>query len=178
MPERAPTRYIDEGFSSPGAVVSPSRAARRPLDEAELFWVGTFQPDQGPHVTPLSAVWFDGSAYFCTGRGERKAENVRLNSHCALITGSNTLVILDLVLEGDASEVTESERRHVADCFESKYGAHFVAPEGTWSGLGDAMRNGDGVLCQVAVSRVFGSKKAVHSVKLAGISREAPWQEL
>ncbi len=160
MPEREPTTYFDGGFSSPGAVATPWRIACSVLDEAEIFWLSTIQSDQRPHVTPLLAVWLDGSMYFCTGPDERKAKNLRQNSHCILTTGTNTLGGLDLVLEGDASEVVEeSERRSVADCFESKYGAHFAAPEGTWSGLGDAMRSGDAVLYRVTPSRAFGFQK-------------------
>ena len=160
MPEKEPTAHFDGGFSSPGAVATPWRDARSVLDEAEIFWLSTIQSDQRPHVTPLLGVWLDGAIYFCTGRDERKAKNLRLNSHCTLTTGTNTLGGLDLVLEGDATEVTDqSERGSVADCFESKYGAHFAAPEGTWSGLGDAMRSGEALLYRVAPSRAFGFQK-------------------
>ena len=160
VPEKEPTTYFDGGFSSPGAVATPWWVARSALDEAEIFWLSTIQSDQRPHVTPLLAVWLDGSIYFCTGREERKAKNLRVNSHCTLTTGTNTLSGLDLVLEGDAIEVAEeSRRRSVADCFETKHGAHFAAPEGTWSGLGDAMRSGDVSCCTGSNSRVFGFQK-------------------
>jgi hypothetical protein len=134
--------------------------ARKGLDEAEIFWLSTIQRDQRPHVTPLLAAWLDGSIYFCTGRDEQKAKNLALNSHCTLTTGTNILGGLDLVLEGDATEVAEkSVRGSVADCFESKYGAHFAAPDGTWSGLGDAMRSGDVLLFRVAPAKAFGFQK-------------------
>jgi nitroimidazol reductase NimA-like FMN-containing flavoprotein (pyridoxamine 5'-phosphate oxidase superfamily) len=160
MSEKEPVTYFDGGFSSLGADATAWSDARTALDEAEIFWLSTVRRDQRPHVTPLLGVWLDGSIYFCTGPDERKAKNLRLNSHCILTTGTNTLGGLDLVVEGDAGEVAEeSERRSVADRFESKYGAHFAKPEGTWSGLGDAMRSGDALVYRVAPSRVFGFRK-------------------
>jgi len=160
MPEKEPTTHFDGNFSSPGAAATPWRDALGVLDEAEIFWLSTIQSDQRPHVTPLLAAWLDGSMFFCTGRDERKAKNLGMNAHCVLTTGANTLGGLDLVLEGDATEVAEeSVRRSVADRFESKYGTPFAAPEGTWSGLGDAMRSGDVLLYRVAPSRVFGFQK-------------------
>jgi hypothetical protein len=50
---------------------------------------------------------------------------------------------LDVVVEGQAVEVgDEAERQQVANTYESNYGARFTAPEGTWFGLGDAIRAG------------------------------------
>jgi general stress protein 26 len=160
MPEKEPMPYFDGSFSSPGTKATPWSDARTALDEAEVFWLSTVRRDRRPHVTPLLGVWMGDSLYFCTGPDERKAKNLKLNMHCILTTGHNTLRGLDLVLEGDATEVTdEAERGSVADRFESKYGSHFAAPEGTWSGLGDAMRRGDALLYRVAPSRVFGFRK-------------------
>jgi hypothetical protein len=62
------------------------------------------------------------------------------NHHCILTTGHSTLDGLDLVLEGIAEIVgDQAELGRVADTYESKYGPHFVSPDGTWSGLGDAI---------------------------------------
>lgn len=160
MAEKDPIATIHAGFSSPGAVATPWRDARSVLDEAEIFWLSTIGGDQRPHVTPLLAAWLDGAIYFCTGREERKAKNLGLNSSCTLTTGTNTLAGIDVVLEGEATEVVEEcERGRVADRFESKYGAHFAAPDGTWSGLGDAMRRGGVLLCRIAPTRAFGFRK-------------------
>jgi len=160
MPEKEPVPYFDGGFSSPGADATPWSDARTVLMEAEIFWLSTVRNNLRPHVTPLLGVWMDGSLFFCTGPEERKAKNIELNARCTLTTGHNTLSGLDLVLEGDAIEVTDdSERRSVADCFESKYGSHFAEPEGTWAGLGDAMRTGGVLLYRVAPSRAFGFQK-------------------
>ena len=64
------------------------------------------------------------------------------------------------MVEGEAAEVgDEAELRSVADTYESKYGAHFTAPEGTWFGLGDAIRTGGAVVYRVAPVTVFGFGK-------------------
>jgi hypothetical protein len=47
----------------------------------------------------------------------------------------------------------------VADAYESKYGAHFVAPDGTWSGLGDAIRQAEVLVYRVAPETGFGFGK-------------------
>jgi nitroimidazol reductase NimA-like FMN-containing flavoprotein (pyridoxamine 5'-phosphate oxidase superfamily) len=122
--------------------------------------LSTVRPDGRPHVTPLLGVWLDGALYFCTGSNERKAKNLAQNSGCVLTTGHNSLDGLDLVVEGDAVTVDEEvERRSVADTFESKYGPHFAPPDGTWAGLGDAIRGGGVLLFRVAPSTVFGFGK-------------------
>ena len=125
-----------------------------------MYWLTTVRPEGRPHVVPLLGVWFDGALYFCTGPSERKAKNLALNAHCVLTTGCNGLDGLDIVVEGDAVTVSDStERASVADTYESKYGTQFTAPEGTWFGLGDAIRRGDVVLYRVAPSTAFGFGK-------------------
>jgi len=106
-------------------------------------------------------VWLDGALYFCTGSTERKAKNLAQNPHCILTTGRNTLDDgVDLVVEGAAAKVSdESELRRIADAYESKYGARFTAPDGTWFGLGDAIRGGTVEMYRVAPSTAFGFGK-------------------
>ncbi|HEV2928369.1 MAG TPA: pyridoxamine 5'-phosphate oxidase family protein [Propionibacteriaceae bacterium] len=53
----------------------------------------------------------------------------------------------------------KAELRSVADTFESKYGRRFTAPDGTWFGLGDAIRGGDARVYRVAPSTAFGFGK-------------------
>ena len=159
MSEREPLTELSR-FSSAHAVPTPWERARRELRDAELYWVSTVRPDGRPHVTPLLGVWLDGALYFCTGSEERKAKNLAQNPGCVLTTGRNDLDGLDLVVEGEAVTVhDESERRSVADTSESKYGPHFVAPDGTWAGLGDAIRGGDVLLYRVVPSVAFGFGK-------------------
>ena len=133
---------------------------RRGLEEAELYWLSTVRPDGRPHVTPLLGIWLDGALYFCTGPDERKAKNREHNQQCILTTGSNNLDGLDLVIEGEAAKVSDrSELRTIAETYESKYGARVTAPEGTWFGMGDAIRSGDVVVYRVAPSTAWGFGK-------------------
>jgi nitroimidazol reductase NimA-like FMN-containing flavoprotein (pyridoxamine 5'-phosphate oxidase superfamily) len=115
------------------------------------------------HVTPLLAVWHEDAMYFCTGPDERKAKNLGQNSQCILTTGENGLDGLDgldVVVEGQAVEVGDAaERQQVTDTYESKYGARFTAPEGTWFGLGDAIRAGKVLLYRVTPTTVLGFAK-------------------
>jgi general stress protein 26 len=146
--------------SSEDAVPTAWTRGRQELEDAELYWLSTVRPDGRPHVTPLLGIWRDGAAYFCTGSDERKAKNLAQNPGCVLTTGRNVLEGLDLVIEGDAFAVDDLvERRDVADTFESKYGRHFAAPDGTWAGLGDAIRGRDVLLFRVAPSTAFGLGK-------------------
>jgi general stress protein 26 len=160
MESREPVTELHTGFSSKDASATTWADGRRALEEAELYWLSTVRPDGRPHVTPLLGVWRDGSMYFCTGSEERKAMNLARNSHCVLTTGRNNLNGLDLVVEGQAVVVRdEDELRTVADTYESKYGAHFTSPGGTWFGLGDAIRQRKALLFRVLPATAFGFGK-------------------
>src|ERR1700677_3671457 len=110
--------------------------------------------------SPLLAVWHDDAIYFCTGSDERKAKNLKQNPQCILTTGLNGLDGLDVVVEGRAVEVGDgAELERVASAYESKYGAHFTSPEGTWFGLGDAIRAGEVLLFRVTPATILGFAK-------------------
>jgi hypothetical protein len=131
------------------------------LASAEVFWLSTVRPDGRPHVTPLLGAWLGGSFWFCTGPGERKAANIAANPSCAVTTGHNGLVGLDVVIDGVADPVSgRSKRSTVAEGFEVKYGAHFAAPAGTWAGLGDGMRAGEVLVFQVVPRVVLAFAKS------------------
>ena len=160
MVEREPVTRLSAGFSGDAAVATEWSQARSGLEEAELYWLSTVRPSGRPHVTPLLGIWLDGALYFCTGADERKAKNLEANPRCILTTGSNKLDGLDLVVEGEAATVSDEPELHaVADTYESKYGAHLTAREGTWFGLGDAIRNGDVLVYKVAPSTAWGFAK-------------------
>lgn len=159
MVEQEPVAELG-AFSSDDAVATGWAQARGDLQDAQVFWLSTVRPDGRPHVTPLLGVWLDGALYFCTGSTERKAKNLAQNPHCVLTTGSNQLDGLDLVVEGICARVSEAtELRQVAGTFESKYGPRLTAPEGTWFGLGDAIRDGSSLVYRVAPSTAFGFGK-------------------
>jgi len=161
MPEQEPVTDLNPHFSSEGAVATPWSRGRQELRNAELYWLSTVRPDGRPHVTRLLGAWLDGAMHFCTGESERKAKNLVLNQQCILTTGRNTLEDgIDLVVEGAAERVTGGpELGLVADAFEAKYGARVTAPDGTWFGLGDAMRAGSALVYRVIPATVFGFGK-------------------
>jgi hypothetical protein len=159
MAEREPVTELS-AFSSDHAVATPWAEGRQGLQDAVLYWLSTVRPDGRPHVTPLLGIWLDGASYFCTGPAERKAKNLAENPQCILTTGHNGLDGLDLVVEGQAARVDgKTELRSVADAYESKYGAHFTSPSGTWFGLGNEIRGGDVEVYRVSPSTVFGFAK-------------------
>jgi len=159
MAEPVPVTELST-FSSPNATPTDWAHARDELAGAEVYWLSTVRPDGHPHVTPLLGVWLEGAMYFCTGSDERKAKNLSANGHCVLTTGDNSLDGLDLVIEGTAKDISDpAELGRVATTYETKYGPHFVAPDGTWSGLGDAIRHAEVVIYRVAPKIGFGFGK-------------------
>lgn len=159
MVEQEPVAELG-AFSSKDSIPTAWEQARVELKAAQVFWLSTVRPDGRPHVTPLLAIWLDGALYFCTGPTERKAKNLAQNPHCVLTTGRNDLDGLDLVIEGIGSRMSgAAELRRVADTFESKYGPHFMAPEGTWYGLGDGIREGKVLVYWVVPTTAFGFGK-------------------
>lgn len=160
-----PDRTIDKGpepetdlstFSSPDAEPTAWARTRAHLEAAEVFWLSTVRPDGRPHVTPLLAVWSDDALYFCTSPPERKAKNLDHNPHCVLTTGRNSLDGLDVVVEGEAREVTDqAQLDRVADAYAAKYPSDFTEPDGTWFGLDAAIRAGDSLVYRVSPSKAF-----------------------
>ena len=64
------------------------------------------------------------------------------------------------MVEGVAAKVNDdAELRRVADTYESKYGSRITAPEGTWFGLGDAIRGGSVLVYRVVPLTAFGFGK-------------------
>jgi nitroimidazol reductase NimA-like FMN-containing flavoprotein (pyridoxamine 5'-phosphate oxidase superfamily) len=118
-----PVTTLDRRFSAPDATATEWEQTSRALAEAELFWITTVRADGRPHMTPLVAVWSDGTLYFCTGAAEQKAVNLRGNQHVILSTGSNTWDKgLDVVVEGDAVPVTDEDvLRRLASAWTAKW---------------------------------------------------------
>ena len=159
MSAKMPVPELHVGFSGEGATPTDWAEGRRHLEAAQVFWLSTVRPDGRPHVTPLLAVWHEDAMYFCTGADERKAKNLEQNPHCILTTGQNALDGLDVVVEGHAAEVEGAELGEVANVYESKYGAHLTAPQGTWFGLGDAIRAGKVLVYRVTPTILLGFAK-------------------
>jgi hypothetical protein len=71
---------------------------------ARSTWLTTLDDDGGPHVTAVGALWLDGTFWFQTGDGTRKARNVARDPRCSVALSVRDA---DVVLEGDAVRVTD-----------------------------------------------------------------------
>lgn len=69
------------------------------------FFLGTAGPDGRPHTQGVGAVWLDGELYFVSGPGTRKSRNLAANPACTI---SASCPGIDIVIEGEASRVTEA----------------------------------------------------------------------
>src|SRR3954451_9900738 len=67
-------------------------------------WLTTVNEDGSPHVTPVGAMWLDGTYWFQTGAVTRKARNVPRAPRCSIAASIRDA---DVVLEGDAVRVTD-----------------------------------------------------------------------
>ena len=79
MPEIEPAAELTEGFSEPGAAARPWTEVAGVLSQTEMFWLSTVRRDGRPHVTPLPAIWLDGTLHFCARSHEQKAKNLHAN---------------------------------------------------------------------------------------------------
>lgn len=153
--EREPITELEPMFSSPDAVATPWAVARQRLRDAEIFWLSTVRPDGRPHVTPLVAVWLDGSLCFTTGPTERKAKNLAVNARCVLTTGTNRLADgLDMVVEGEAIRLTDvAILQRLVDSLAAKYPEpfHFTVHDGRIGGEG-----GEILAFRVRMTKVLG----------------------
>lgn len=127
------------GFSDPGAVPIPWSVGLEYVVTADTFWLSTVRPDGRPHVTPLTAVWYDDAVWFSAGSQERKAKNLGRNPACVLTAGRSDLAegALDVVLEGAAEQISDdAELRPIAAAFGQKYGTQtwdYVVREGAFA---------------------------------------------
>src|SRR2546428_8099079 len=152
------TTAIPALSSTPASAIRTHRqrlgtASKHTIDGAELFWISTVRSDGRPHVTPLPAVWVDGSLYFCTGAEEQKCVNLARNANCVLTTGNNAWKSgLDVVVEGTAERVTDEKLLvHLAESWRSE-------DDGRWDfAVRDGMfrhHGGDAVVFAVAPTQV------------------------
>src|SRR5438094_7977674 len=82
MTTAIPAAQLDARFSDPNASATPWERVEHTIEGAELFWISTVRADGRPHVTPLPAVWVDGSLYFCTGPEEQTCVNLAKTANC------------------------------------------------------------------------------------------------
>ena len=71
---------------------------------ARTKWLTTLNEDGSAHVTAVGAIWLDGTFWFQTGDGTRKAHNVTRDPRCSIALSTRDA---DVVFEGDAVRVTD-----------------------------------------------------------------------
>ena len=151
-----PITELDTQHGVPHGGVTPWEETLRVLETAELFWISTVRADGRPHVTPLVAVWHDGAIHFTTGNNQ-KTVNLRGNPHVILTTGGNQIEGLNVVVEGDAVQVTDDEvLERLASVWATKWGGE------SWN---YQVRNGYFYLYDEDEQRVLTEKNLVFSVK-------------
>jgi len=108
MSEREPvqTTNLDRYGDAPLPWSRPrDLLASGPLGPRTPCFLGTVHPDGRPHAAGIGAAWLAGDPYFTSGPATRKARNLAANPACTL---SLRLDGIDLVLEGEASRVTDA----------------------------------------------------------------------
>lgn len=93
----AVTRHLDDGFPQAPGTGGPGR---------HTCWLATLGPDGAPHLTGIGAMWAEGTFWFETGLGTRKARNLAGDPRCSL---SVALDDYDLTVEGTAHVVTDPD---------------------------------------------------------------------
>jgi hypothetical protein len=71
---------------------------------ARTTWLTTINEDGSPHVTPVGAMWLDGTFWFQTGEGTHKSRNLARDARCSVAV---SILDADVVVDGDAARVTE-----------------------------------------------------------------------
>ena len=74
-------------------------------DDMQTTFLATTGPDGRSHAAGIGALWLDGTLYFTSGPGARKARNLAAGPACTL---STKLEGIDLVFEGVAARVTDA----------------------------------------------------------------------
>jgi hypothetical protein len=123
MPTTKPQATLDPRFSSEGATPTEWSAARDQLRDAKSYQLTTVRADGRPHQTTIAGVWVDEVFSFTTSQGEQKAHNLRAgNRHVIVTAGNSDWDGMDVILEGEAVDVTDADRlgRRV-DAYRTKY---------------------------------------------------------
>ena len=114
---------LDPRFSSEDATPTDWATARDQLRDAKSYQLTTVRVDGRPHQTTIAGVWVDEVLSFTTSTGEQKAHNLEAgNRHVIVTAGNSGWDGMDVVLEGDAVDVTDADRlRRLVDAWRDKY---------------------------------------------------------
>jgi hypothetical protein len=117
MPEREPIEVANLDrygsatlpWSRPRDILAAPPREETPGGDHPSF-LGTSRPDGRPHAAGIGALWYDGDVYIVSGPGTRKSRNLAENPACTI---SMSLEGIDLVLEGEATRVTDRQTLEV-----------------------------------------------------------------
>src|ERR671918_2463181 len=118
-----PETTLDPRFSSEDATPTEWSAARDQLRDAKSYQLTTIRADGRPHQTTIAGIWLDEIFSFTTSSGEQKAHNLRAGNHHVIVTAGNSgWDGMDVILEGEAVEVTDADRPgRLVDAYRTKY---------------------------------------------------------
>jgi pyridoxamine 5'-phosphate oxidase-like protein len=104
MPDRTPTNT--KNLDRYGSDAIPWSRAHDELAKGEsVFFVGTVDSDNRPHVAGVGVAWFDGDLYFTSNLGSLKARNLAANPAATMAA---SLSGIDLTLEGTVEQVGDT----------------------------------------------------------------------
>jgi hypothetical protein len=107
MVNRTPTEVLNlDRYGNPALDWNLAREALAKGPAGGTFFLGTIGPDGRPHSAGVGAVWLDDELFVVSGPGTRKSRNLAANPVC---TVSASLSGIDIVIEGEASRVTDQE---------------------------------------------------------------------
>lgn len=107
MADRSPVETTNlDRYGSPALAWEKTVEALTTGPQSGTSFLGTIGPDARPHSAGIGALWFEGDLYFVSGPGTRKSRNLAANPTC---TVSASLPGIDVVLEGEASRITDPE---------------------------------------------------------------------
>src|ERR671918_1811765 len=123
MQTMTPETTLDPRFSSEDAKPTEWSAARDQLRGAKSYQLTTIRADGRPHQTTIAGVWVDDVFSFSTSSGEQKAHNLKAgNRHVIVTAGDSGWEGMDVILEGEALEVTDADRLgRLVDAYRTKY---------------------------------------------------------
>jgi hypothetical protein len=94
--------------------------ARQRLTNSKNYVIVTVRPDGRPHAMGMHGLWHDDAYYFGTSSATRKAKNLALNPHCALISEDMDELI---IVEGKAEMIDLGDLpKGLSDASKQKYG--------------------------------------------------------
>jgi PPOX class probable F420-dependent enzyme len=113
-----------------GRGLLPWSWAEERLAGSHDFWLATVTPDGAPHLMPVWAIWRQGTLWFSSANGSRKARNLAAEPRCSVSTGNP---LEPVVVHGRAGRVTEPAALAAMLAAENEkygtaYGADMVDP--------------------------------------------------